>query len=127
MAASRGSCRGRVLWHTHIYALSRARYAISCTPIRTLVGSSSKGRNTPSANQLHVSSFQVGRSVLNKDSRARITIPALVPLPNFTDRVETLGIYSILTTKSAATISVDTIKYVVFFFHSKRSKPFRGS
>ena len=41
-------------------------HAISCTPIPPW--SSSKSRNTPSTNQLHVFAFQVGRSVwLNKD------------------------------------------------------------
>ena len=44
------------------YAPSRARYAISCTPIPSW--SSSQCRNTPSTNQLHVFSFHAGRSVL---------------------------------------------------------------
>ena len=45
---------------------STPSHAISCTPIPPW--SSSKCRNTPSTNQLHVFAFQVGRSVwLNKD------------------------------------------------------------
>ena len=48
------------------YAPSHARYAIPCIPLPSW--SSSKCRNTPSTNQLHVVSFKVGRSVLlNKD------------------------------------------------------------
>ena len=64
MAVSRGSCRGRVLWRPHMPhpMLSMPSHAISCTPIPPW--SSSKCRNTPSTNQLHVFSFQVGRSVL---------------------------------------------------------------
>ena len=68
MAVSRGSCRGRVLWHPHMPHLTLAMlsHAISCTPIPPWF--SSKFRNTPSTNQLHVFAFQVGRSVLlNKD------------------------------------------------------------
>ena len=67
------SGHGRIAWLlprasplAPTYAPSHARYAISCTPIPSW--SSSKCRNTPSTNQLHVFSFQVGRSVLmNKD------------------------------------------------------------
>ena len=68
MAVSRGCCRGRVLWRPHMPhpMLSMPSHAISCTPIPPW--SSSKCRNTPSTNQLHVFAFQVGRSVwLNKD------------------------------------------------------------
>ena len=68
MAVSRGSCRGRVLWHPHMPRpmLAMPSHATSCTPIPPW--SSSKCRNTPSINQLHVFAFQVGRSVwLNKD------------------------------------------------------------
>ena len=68
MAVSRGSCPGRVLWRPHMPhpMLSTPSHAISCTPIPPW--SSSKCRNTPSTNQLHVFAFQVGRSVwLNKD------------------------------------------------------------
>ena len=68
MALSRGSCRGRVIWRPHIPhpMLAMPSHAISCTPIPPW--SSSKCRNTPSTNQLHVFAFQVGRSVwLNKD------------------------------------------------------------
>ena len=67
MAVSRGSCRGRVLWRPHMPRPMRAlpSHAISCTPIPPW--SSSKCRNNPSTNQLHVFAFQVGRSVwLNK-------------------------------------------------------------
>ena len=46
--------------------LAMPSHAISCTP--TPPWSSSKCRNTPSTNQLHVFAFQVGRSFwLNKD------------------------------------------------------------
>ena len=46
--------------------LAMPSHAISCTPIPPW--SPSKCRNTPSTNQLHVSAFQVGRSVWpNKD------------------------------------------------------------
>ena len=68
-AVSRGSCRGRVLWRPHMShpMLSMPSHAISCTPIPPW--SSSKCRNTPSTNQLHVLAFQVGHSVwLNKDN-----------------------------------------------------------
>ena len=68
MAVSRRSCRGRVHWRPHMPhpMLSMPSHAISCTPIPPW--SSSKCRNTPSTNQLHVFAFQVGRSVwLNKD------------------------------------------------------------
>ena len=68
MAVSRGSCRGRVRWRPHMPhpMLAMPSHAISYTPIPPW--SSSKCRNTPSTNQLHVFSFQVGRSaLLNKD------------------------------------------------------------
>ena len=68
MAVSRGSCRGRVLWRPYMPhpMLAMPSHAISCTPIPPW--SSSKYRNTPSTNQLHVFAFQVGRLVwLNKD------------------------------------------------------------
>ena len=67
-AVSRGSCRGRVLWRPHMShpMLSMPSHAISRAPIPPW--SSSKCRNSPSTNQLHVFAFQVGRSVwLNKD------------------------------------------------------------
>ena len=67
------SGHGRIAWLlprtsplAPTYAPSHASYAISCTPIPPL--SSSKFRNTPSTNQLHVFVFHVGRSVwLKKD------------------------------------------------------------
>ena len=61
-------CRGRVRCRPHMPhpMLAMPSHAISCTPIPPW--SSSKCRNTPSTNQLHVFAFQVGRSVwLNKD------------------------------------------------------------
>ena len=61
MAVSRGSCRG--MPHP---MLAKPSHAILRTPISPW--SSSKCRNTPSTNQLHVFAFQVGRSVwVNKD------------------------------------------------------------
>ena len=56
------------LWCPHMPhpMLAMPSHAISCTP--TPPWSSSKCRNAPSTNQLHVFAFQVGRSVwLNKD------------------------------------------------------------
>ena len=71
------SGHGRIAWLLPRASLlaptcapSHARYAISCHLMytHTPYGSSSKCRNTPITNQLHVSAFQVGRSVwLNKD------------------------------------------------------------
>ena len=47
------------------YAPSHARYAISCHLMYAIPPwPSSKCRNTPNTNQLHVFAFQVGRSVL---------------------------------------------------------------
>ena len=68
--------RGRIAWLlprasplAPTYALSHARYAISCHLMYTHTPwSSSNCRNNPSNNQLHVFAFPVGRSVwLNKD------------------------------------------------------------
>ena len=72
------SGHGRIAWLlprasplAPTYAPSHARYAISCHLMYTpnpMAWSSSKCRNTPSTNQLHVFAFQVGRSVvMNKD------------------------------------------------------------
>ena len=64
MPVSYGSCRGRVLWRPNMPhpMLAMPSHAISYTPIPPW--SSSKCPNTPRTNQLHVLSFQVGRSVL---------------------------------------------------------------
>ena len=94
MSVSRGACRGRVLWLPHMPhpMLAMPYHAISCTPIPPW--SSSKCRNTPSTNQLHVFAFQVGRSVwlnMNTSSSSKIS-----------GRVGTLGIYSILISISSS-------------------------
>ena len=62
------------------YAPSHARYAISCHVMYTHIPSrsSSKCHNTPSTDQLHVFSFQVGRSVLlNKDYCLNTTLSSM--------------------------------------------------
>ena len=59
--------------------------------------SSSKCRNTPSTNQLHVFAFQVGRSVWQGLPGRGLPTSALLPPPNFSGRVGTLGIDSILS------------------------------
>ena len=77
-------------------APSHARYAISCTPIPSWA--SSKCRNTPSTNQLHVFSFQVGRS--NTSSSSKI----------FGQGGNAWNLLD-FEYQSAAIVCVDTIKY----------------
>ena len=86
-------------------APSRARYAISCTP--TPSWSSSKCRNAPSTNQLHVFSFQVGSSVLlNKDYCLNTSSSSKI----FNQGGNAWNLFD-FDNQSAAIICVDTIKY----------------
>ena len=112
MDVSRGSCFGRVLWRLHMpHPMLAMPSHVNPYPH----GFSSKCCNTPSTNQLHVFSFQAGRSVLvNKDYCLNSSSSSKICAWNLLD----------FDTQSAAIACVDTIKY---YFHSKRSKPFRGS
>ena len=108
MTISPGSCRGRVLWRSHMPhpMLAMPSHAISCTP--TPSWSSSKCRNTPSTNQLHVFSFQVGRSVLlNKDYCLNTSSSSSKTFRQGGNAWNLLDFDS----QSAAIICVDTIKY----------------
>ena len=88
------------------YAPSHARYAISCTPIPSW--SSSKYRNTPSTNQLHVFSFQLGRSVLlNKDYRLNTSSSSKKKIRQGGHAWNLLD----FDNESAVIICVDTTKY----------------
>ena len=108
----RPSGRGRIAWLlpraspvAPTCAPSRARYAISCTPIPSW--SSSKCRNTPSTNQLHVFAFQVGRSVwLNKDYCLNTSSSS-----NFFRQGGNAWNLFDSDNQSAAIFCVDTIKY----------------
>ena len=107
MAVSRGSCRGRVLWRPHMPhpMLAMPSHAISCTPIPPW--SSSKCRNTPSTNQLHVFAFQVGRSVwLNKDYCLNTSSSSKF----FRQGGNAWNLFD-FDNQSAAIFCVDTIKY----------------
>jgi len=107
MAVSRGSCRGRVLWRPHMPhpMLAMPSHAISCTPIPPW--SSSKCRNTPSTNQLHVFAFQVGRSVwLNKDYCLNTSSSSKI----FRQGGNAWNLFD-FDNQSAAIFCVDTIKY----------------
>ena len=122
MAVSRGSCRGRVLWRPHMPhpMLAMPSHAISCTPIPPW--SSSKCRNTPSTNQLHVFAFQVGRSVwLNKDYCLNSLSASSKKFQAGWERLES---NSILITNQ---LHLFLCGYHETLFHSKRSKRFRGS
>ena len=88
-------------------APSHARYAISCTPIPSW--SSSNCRNAPSTNQLHVFSFQVGRSVLmNKDYCLNTSCSSP---KKFRQGWNAWNLVD-LDYQSTAIVCVDTIKYV---------------
>ena len=123
------SGHGRIAWLlpraspvAPAYAPSRARYAISCRPISSW--SSSTYHNTPSTNQLHVFSFQVGRSVLLR--QGLLFQHFFFLFQKFSARrVGTLGIYSLLITNQQQLVVWIPLNF--FLLHSKHSKPFRGS
>ena len=79
-------------------------HAISCTPIPPW--SSSKCRNTPSTNQLHVFAFQVGRSVWLKKDYCLNTSSS-----KFFRQGENAWNLFDFDNQSAANFCVDTIKY----------------
>ena len=107
MAVSRGSGRGRVLRRPHMPhpMLSMPYHVISCTPIPPW--SSSKCRDTPSTNQLHVFAFQVGRSVwLNKDNCLNTSSSSKI----FRQDGNAWNLFD-FDDQSAAIFCVDTVKY----------------
>ena len=107
MAVSRGSCRGRVLWRPHMPhpMLAMPSHAISCTPLPPR--SSSKYRNIPSTNQLHVFAFKVGRSVwLKKDYCLDTSSSSNL----FRQGGNAWNLFD-FDNQSAAIVCVDTIKY----------------
>ena len=107
MAVWRGSCCGRVLWRPHMPhpMLAMPSHAISCTPIPPW--SSTKCRNTPSTNQLHLFAFQVGRSVLlDKDYCLTTSSSSKI----FRQGRNAWNLFD-FDNQSAAIFCVDTIKY----------------
>ena len=107
MAVLRGSFRGGVLWRPHMphTMLAMPSHAISCTTIPPW--SSTKCRNTPSTNQLHVFAFQVGRSVwLNKDYCLNTSSSSKI----FRQGGNTWNLFD-FDNQSAAIFCVGTIKY----------------
>ena len=98
--------------------LAMPSHAISCTP--TPPWSSSKCRNTPSTNQLHVFAFQVGRSVwLHKN----YCLNTSSPCKNFRQGGNAWNLFD-FDNQSAA---IFLCGYHKILFRSKRSKRYRGS
>ena len=111
VAVSRGSCRGRVLWHPHMPHPHIC--PIPCSLCHLMPshahpyphGPPSKCRHTPSTDQLHVFAFQVGRSaLLNKDYCLNTSSSS----KNFSGNAWNLFDFD---NQSAALFCVDTIKY----------------
>ena len=110
------SGHGRIVWVqtrasplAPTYATSHARYAISCHLMYTHTHMMvlSKCRNTPSTNQLHVFSFQVGRSVLLKKDYCLNTSSSF---KIFRQGGNAWNLFD-FDNQSAAIVCVDTIKY----------------
>ena len=91
------------------YAPSHARYAISCHLMYAIPPwPSSKCRNTPNTNQLHVFAFQVGRSVLlTKDYCLNTSFSSS---KIFRQGGNAWNLFD-FDNQSAAIFCVDTIKY----------------
>ena len=100
------------------YAPSHARYAISCTPIPSW--SSSKCRNTPSTNQLHVFAFQVGRSVLLNKDYCLNTCSSSSKF--FRQGWNAWNLFDF----DNQSVAFFLCGYHIILFHSKRSEPFTG-